>query len=68
MSTNFFTTTEAAEYLRLSAKTLEKYRVTGDGPPFRKHGRRVLYHRDELDAWSEEQTRRSTSDPGMGSL
>lgn len=63
----FFTTPEAAEYLRLAPKTLEKYRVTGDGPPFRKHGRRVLYHREELDAWSEEQARLSTSDPGPGS-
>jgi hypothetical protein len=34
---------EAAALLRLSPRTLEKYRVIGGGPPFRKLGRRVFY-------------------------
>lgn len=59
---------DAAAYLGVARKTLEKWAVTGDGPPFRKHGRRVLYHRDEMDAWSEAQTRQSTSDPGPEAL
>ena len=34
---------EAARFLKLSPRTLEKMRVVGGGPRFRKHGRRVLY-------------------------
>ncbi len=61
---HFLTTEEAANYLRLSPRTLEKMRVTGEGPPFRKLGRRVLYVKSDLDAWAEAQRRKSTSDPG----
>ena len=35
------TTAEAADYLDLSPRTLERYRVTGEGPRFIKLGRRV---------------------------
>ena len=59
-----FTTEEAAEYLRLSPRTLERYRVTGEGPNFLKLGRRVFYRRSDLDAWRDARLRRSTSDPG----
>ncbi|MBW7836529.1 MAG: helix-turn-helix domain-containing protein [Sphingomonadales bacterium] len=65
---HFLTTIEAANYLRLSPRTLEKMRVTGEGPQFRKLGRRVLYTKGDLDAWAEAQTRKSTSDPGMPPL
>ena len=37
------TTREAAERLGLSPRTLERYRVTGEGPRFRKIGRWVRY-------------------------
>jgi hypothetical protein len=60
----FLTTDRAGEYLGLSPKTLEKLRVTGGGPRFRKHGRRVVYRLDDLDAWSDGKARISTSDPG----
>lgn len=58
----FLTTEQAAEYIGLKRRTLEKMRVTGGGPPYRKHGRYVRYHIDELKAWSEGRTKRSTSD------
>ena len=61
-SPTFHTTETAARYLGLSVSTLEKWRVTGAGPTYRKHGRRVVYRQAELDAWSEAQTRRSTSE------
>ena len=41
-SPNALTNDEAAEYLRLSPRTLEKQRVIGGGPKFRKFGRRVM--------------------------
>lgn len=44
----FFTNSEAAEFLRLSPRTLEKQRATGGRPPFRKFERRVMYSRTDL--------------------
>jgi excisionase family DNA binding protein len=58
----FLTTREAAHYLSLSFRTLEKMRLTGNGPRFRKHGRYVRYHIADLDAWSEGRRQSSTSD------
>lgn len=55
------TTTEAAEELRLKKHTLENMRWQGTGPPFRKHGGRVFYHRADLKKWSEQTRRRSSS-------
>ncbi|WP_315833499.1 helix-turn-helix domain-containing protein [Bradyrhizobium prioriisuperbiae] len=58
----FLNTKEAAAWLRLSKNTLEKMRVNGTGPDYRKHGRYVRYHEKDLEAWSEASKRRSTSD------
>ena len=58
----FLTTHQAAEYIGLKRRTLEKMRVSGGGPPYRKHGRYVRYHIDELKDWSASRTKRSTSD------
>jgi predicted DNA-binding transcriptional regulator AlpA len=55
---------DAAVYLGLGRQSLAKMRLTGDSPPFFKIGRRVLYDRDELDAWLSSRKRRSTSDLG----
>lgn len=57
----FLNAKEAAEYLRLKKRTLDNMRWQGVGPRFRKHGGRVVYHRDDLKAWSETARRRSTS-------
>ena len=55
------TTMEAADYSRLKKHTLENMRWQGTGPPFRKHGGRVFYHRAELKQWSDQARRRSSS-------
>lgn len=55
---------EAAALLRLSERTLERYRIAGTGPAFVKLGRRVVYRRLDLHAWARAQTRHSTSDNG----
>jgi hypothetical protein len=60
----FLNTAQAAFYVGLSRRTLEKMRLTGDGPRFRKHGRFVRYHIDDLDAWSLGERRDSRSDDG----
>ncbi|WP_423196667.1 Helix-turn-helix domain-containing protein [Cupriavidus sp. H19C3] len=59
----YLTNDEAADYLRLSPRTLEKQRVFGSGPKFRKFGRRVMYAVADLDAWAAEHSFDSTSDP-----
>jgi excisionase family DNA binding protein len=61
----FLTTEEAADYLRLSPRTLEKQRVLGGGPRFRKFGARVLYARDDLRRWADSRAYGMTSDPGI---
>ena len=48
----FLNTDQAAFYVGLSRRTLEKMRITGAGPRYRKHGRYVRYHIDDLDSWS----------------
>ena len=63
---DLLTTKEAAIYLRRSPRTLERYRVTGEGPLFLKVGRCVLYRIRDLDRWLAGKERRSTSDPGCG--
>jgi excisionase family DNA binding protein len=48
----WLTAREAADYLRWPVKRL--YNLTAaDAVPHRKHEGRVLFHRDELDAWLE---------------
>ena len=58
----FLTTKQAARFLMLHPNTLEKMRVYGGGPQFRKHGRHVRYHIDDLAAWSDKRRKDSTSD------
>ena len=60
----FLTTDEAATFLRLSPRTLEKQRVLGGGPRFRKFGARVLYAAEDLRAWADSRAYGMTSDPG----
>ena len=66
--TDLIPTSQAATKLGLSRRTLEKYRVTGDGPVFHKFGRRVLYRLADLEAWAESRRRVSTSDQGQGAV
>jgi len=61
--TPHLTTRQAAFFLGLAPRTLEKMRVKGTGPRFRKHGRYVRYHIADLEAWSAERARTSTSQP-----
>lgn len=47
------TTQQAALYLNLSHRTLEKYRITGEGPRFRRYGRVVRYPVADLEIWKD---------------
>jgi hypothetical protein len=59
----YLTNDEAAAFLRLSPRTLEKQRVIGGGPRFRKFGRRVMYAVADLEAWADARSFEMTSDP-----
>ena len=62
--TEYMGTREAAAFLGLSPRTLDRYRVTGQGPAFHKFGTRVRYARTDLEDWAAERRRTSTSDDG----
>ena len=64
----YLRTPEAARFLSLSARTLEKHRTYGTGPAYRKLGGRVVYSVDDLQAWAERGVKQSPSDPGVGSV
>jgi hypothetical protein len=52
---------EVAQKYRCSVSFLAKMRMTGDGPPFIKRGRSVLYAEPALVQWLKSRTRMSTS-------
>jgi hypothetical protein len=53
----FLTEAEAAALLRVGRRSLERWRVSGDGPLWVRAGlRRVLYPRAALVAWAEART------------
>jgi predicted DNA-binding transcriptional regulator AlpA len=59
-------TPAASLYIGIAESTLNKMRLTGDGPPFVKVGpRAVAYRKADLDAWLAARVRRSTSDNPM---
>ncbi|MBI1256572.1 MAG: helix-turn-helix domain-containing protein [Chloroflexi bacterium] len=54
---------EAAAHTGLAKSTLNKMRGTGRGPSFVRMGRRRIgYRPDDLDAWLDANTHRSTSE------
>ena len=55
-------TREAAAWLGLSPKTLERYRVSDEGPDFQRIGARVRYLLEDLEAWAS--ARRRKEPPG----
>ncbi len=59
---DFLSNGQAATYLKLSPRTLEKLRVIGGGPVFRKFGRRVIYALSDLNNWADERTCTSTTE------
>ena len=62
---NYLSTRQAAEWLGLSPRTLDRYRVTGEGPVFHRFGSRVRYLLADLEAWAKSRRRASTSDDGV---
>lgn len=61
----YLRTDEAARFLSLSGRTLEKHRTFGTGPLYHKLGGRVVYALADLQAWADAGAKASTSDPGQ---
>jgi len=53
---------EAAAQLRLSQRTLERFRVSGAGPTYVKAGRLVRYREQDLEKWIASRVVGSTSE------
>ena len=64
----YLRTPEAARFVGLSIRTLEKHRTYGTGPRYSKLGGRVVYRIEDLQAWVELGAKASTSDPGVGTV
>ena len=58
----YLRTPEAARFLGLSGRTLEKHRTYGTGPRYSKLGGRVVYRLEDLQAWADRGRKDSTSD------
>ena len=56
-----YSSNEASDVVGLSASTLAKLRLSGDGPVFVKLGRRVFYRPGDLMEWVNARRFSSTS-------
>ena len=61
-------TQEAARFLGISIRTLEKHRTYGTGPTYKKIGGRVLYAIRDLEEWADIGIRKSTRDTNVGTV
>jgi predicted DNA-binding transcriptional regulator AlpA len=50
-------TKEVSKRTGLSVKTLKHYRLDGEGPPFSKIGRRVVYQVADVENWMNSKKR-----------
>lgn len=54
---------QAAFFLKMSPRTLQRLRSKGEGPIVRRHARMVLYHVDDLESWSRTRADKRKSEP-----
>jgi predicted DNA-binding transcriptional regulator AlpA len=59
---NLLSENEISQIFGRSIPTLQKDRLRGNGPPFIEIGRLVRYSPSAVQAWLDDQVRRSTSD------
>lgn len=57
----FWNEQKVANFLCQSVRTIQKWRVTGDGPGFYKFGQSVRYRSDEVVAWANARRKAHTS-------
>jgi predicted DNA-binding transcriptional regulator AlpA len=59
---------QAAHFLGLSVRTLERHRVAGTGPRYARLGRLIRYRENDLKEWVDRNTRGSTSEMTRSSM
>ncbi len=52
---------QVADLICQSVRTIQKWRVTGQGPGYYKLGRSVRYRQSEVIAWVKERRKSNTS-------
>jgi len=62
MSVTHLNQVELAARWKISPRTLERWRWTGDGPAFIKIGGRVVYRLEDVETYEHTQLRASTAD------
>lgn len=60
MTTTHLSQTDLANRWRMSPRTLERWRFTGEGPQFVKLGGRVVYRLEDIEAFELQQIRQAT--------
>ena len=60
-----YTREELAKMLKLSVRTLEKWKERSYGPPFYRMGKSVYYPHDELMTWLEQKKAQRSGDPSV---
>ena len=58
----FLTPKELAVFINRPERTIERWRLTGDGPKFHRMGRLVRYRKSDAEAWLAARTFRSRAD------
>lgn len=58
----YLTESELAEQLKVCPRTLQRWRQTGLGLPFRRFGGLVRYSLADIESWSAKQSVISTSE------
>lgn len=61
MAKQLLNAAEAAEYLALSKRTLEKWRTSLKGPPYVKMNGAVRYRLEDLEQWVADQVTAATA-------
>jgi excisionase family DNA binding protein len=51
-----FTQQEAADYLRVTVRTLRRWQQTNTGPEFSKAGKLIRYRKSKIDEWLDRTT------------
>ncbi|MFN8994901.1 MAG: helix-turn-helix transcriptional regulator [Pseudomonadota bacterium] len=57
--TSFFDEKSLSSHLNIPRRTLQRWRTTGEGPPFVRAGaRRILYRRSAVEDWATSREHR----------
>lgn len=58
----YLTVPQMSELTSIPPSTLNKYRLYGEGPRYIRVGGRILYRREDVDAWLLGLARKSTAE------